>query len=279
MSAQISQDSGLTLVEVLVATVVTALMAATLFRLTADVSNGMANTVSHAVTQNIVGGYVQQLRADFGSALDINVYSDAAPVALDPTDRTQTFGLCSSWMTTQNADNWVSPTTTDARGASVANPNFVRTLFTLNETTINTTSASYATPTNYWVGYEMRANEATTGGYSMWRVTCTDTGGSADLASSTSQRKIINFGQNFYTQASGQTQVICSNSSGQATSCAVTGVSATTSNVGITAFTFRLPFQKNDTNLAGKADLVTINQSDVTFSDSLTTNMKRKIDN
>lgn len=269
MRAPLSQDAGLTLVEVLVATVVTALMAATLFRLTADVSNGMANTVSHAVTQNIVGGYVQQLRADFGSALDVNVYSDAAPVALDPTDRTQTFGLCSSWMSGQSSTDWTDPTSAT----------FVRTLITLNETTINTASASYATPTTFWVGYEVRANPSTMGGYSMWRVTCTDTGGSADLPTSTSQRKIINFGQNFYTQASGQTQMICLNTSGQATNCAVTGVSATTSNVGITAFTFRLPFQKNDTNLVGKANLVTINQSDVTFSDSLTTNMKRKIDN
>jgi Tfp pilus assembly protein PilV len=278
MRAPLNSDAGLTLVEVLVATVVTALMAVTLFRLTADVSNGMTSTVSHAVTQNIVGGYVQQLRADFGSALDVNVYSDAAPVAIDPTDRTQTFGLCSSWMTNQTSSDW-NPTTTDGSGQTVINPSFVRTLITLNETTINTASATYATPTTFWVGYEVRANPATTGGYSMWRVTCTDTGGSADLPSATSQRKIINLGQNFYTQASGQTQLICLNTSGQATSCAVTGVSATTSNVGITAFTFRLPFQKNDTNLVGKPDLVTINQSDVTFSDSLTTNMKRKIDN
>jgi Tfp pilus assembly protein PilV len=279
MRAPLNSDAGLTLVEVLVATVVTALMAVTLFRLTADVSNGMTSTVSHAVTQNIVGGYVQQLRADFGSALDVNVYSAAAPVAIDPTDRSQTFGLCSSWMTSQTSSDWTDATVVDASGNTVPNPNFERTLISLNETTINTASASYATPTTFWVGYEVRANPSTTGGYSMWRVTCTDTGGSADLPSATSQRKIMNLGQNFYTLASGQTQLICLNTSGQATSCAVTGVSATTSNVGITAFTFRLPFQKNDTNLVGKPDLVTINQSDVTFSDSLTTNMKRKIDN
>lgn len=269
MRAPIRSDEGLTLVEVLVATVVTALMAATLFKLTADVSNGMTNTVSHAVTENIVGGYVQQLRADFASALDVEIYSAAAPVSIDPTDRTQTFGLCSSWMTNQTSSDWTDPTSAT----------FVRTLFSLNETTINTAAASYATPTTYWVGYEVRANPATTGGYSLWRVTCTDNGGTADLPGSASQRQIINLSGNFYTQASGQTQVICSNSSGQATNCAVTGVSATTSNVGITAFTFRLPFQKKDTSLDGKSDLVTIKQSDVTFSDSLTTNMKRKIDN
>ncbi len=272
---KLNEDRGLTLVEVVVATVITALIAITLFRLGTDASVGMDRTVDRAVAQVVVGDYAQILRSDIDMSQDVTVYTASAPT-YSATDTTNTAALCGTWMTNHDSSAWTN----------VANNNgFVRTLFTFKQSIIDSTTASPATtytdPLVRWVGYEVRgaAGKDETGAavtnYSLWRVTCGETAGVADLPGSGSAKMLVDFGQNFNQAATGDNTFFCDGTG--ATACATSGTSGINSNSGVTAFTFKLPFQNVKQLTAGSARKGSLTARDAAFADTLTINMQRKI--
>ncbi|MEY2954402.1 MAG: hypothetical protein RL530_3, partial [Actinomycetota bacterium] len=117
-----SSDRGLTLVEVVVGTVITALISITLFRLGSDASIGLERSVDRSVAQVQLGNYAQLLRSDIGLSSAVTVYTASAPAYVDG-DTSNTAALCGTWLTAHNAATWTD-------GSKVG---FVRTLFSLKQ--------------------------------------------------------------------------------------------------------------------------------------------------
>ncbi|MEY2915418.1 MAG: hypothetical protein RL454_347 [Actinomycetota bacterium] len=265
-----SNDRGLTLVEVVVGTVITALISITLFRLGSDASIGLERSVDRSVAQVQLGNYAQLLRSDIGLSSAVTVYTASAPSYVDG-DTSNTAALCGTWLTAHNAATWTD-------GSKVG---FVRTLFSLKQSIIDTTSATYVDPTVRWVGYEVHgeagkdAAGTSVTNYSLWRISCTETAGVVDLPGYGSAQKLVDFGVNFNQTAAGDTTLFC-DSTGTA-SCATSGTSGINPNSGVTAFTFKLPFQDVKQLAAGSGGKGSLTIRDAAFANTLTNNMQRKI--
>lgn len=265
------EDRGLTLVEVVVGTVITALISITLFRLGSDASIGLERSVDRSVSQVMLGNYAQILRSDIALSNVVTVYSASAPSYSD-TDTSNTAALCGSWMINHSDSAWTNP---------AGNNGFVRTLFSLKQSIIDTTSATYVDPTVRWVGYEVRSEAgigetgAAITNYSLWRVTCTETAGVVDPPAAGSAQKLIDFGLNFNRAVTGDSSLFC-DSTGTAT-CATSGTSGINPNSVVTAFTFKLPFQDVKKLAAGYGGRGSLTIRDAAFANTLTINMQRKI--
>lgn len=266
----LEDDRGLTLLEVLIGTVITALISITIFRLGSDASMGMDRTVDRAVAQAVTGSYAQIIRGDIAASVAVTVYT-ATPPAYSSTDATNTSALCSSWMTSHDPTAWSTP----------AQAGFVRTLFTLRQALVASTSTVYTDATIRWVGYEIRgtAGKDATGAalvdYSLWRVTCGETAGVADLPSASGSRQIIDLGVNFDPSAAGSNTLFC-NGLGTVV-CATSGTAGIDTNPTVSAFSFKLPYKNVKQLTAGSAGSGSLTQRDATFANSLTTNLQRKV--
>ena len=285
----LKQDAGVTLVEMIIATVITALIGVTLIRITSDAANGLSSTVGHVVATNQVVGFARILRNDIGGAQDIFPYG-SVPASSD----SQTY-LCSSWDGT--ATNW-----TDSTAA-----NFVRPLFTVAYPSVsydpNATTPVFSAPSLGWVGYEIR-NDVDPNGityYSLWRVTCLDNSGiSSNVVSSS--RKLVDIGDSYGFDAAAVGAVDTNSPNGTpvlfcqagtnlvsgvttdiGNGCNVAGVNSTTSGSNGTNFyfQFKMPFvASTDTNQPGVANsLQTLSASDAKYSNQLTQSITRKIGN
>ena len=286
----LKNDAGVTLVEIIIATVITALIGVTLVRITSDAANGLTSTVGHVVATNQVVGFARVVRNDIGGAQDIFAYG-ATPAASD----SKTY-LCSSWDGTST--NWTDSTAV----------NFVRPLFTIAYPSVPydtsaTTAPTFALPSLGWIGYELR-NDVDTNGityYSLWRVTCADDAGiSSNVVNS--NRKMVDVGDVYSFDAAavgavdsnspnGNPVLFCQAGSnlinGVATDigngCNVAGINATTSGSNGTNFffQFKMPFiMSSGTSQPGVADaLQTLSSSDAKYSNQLTQSITRKIGN
>jgi len=293
VGSRLRKDEGLTLVEVMVATVITALVAITLFRLTNDAANSLTGTVNQVVSTNQIVGFTRNLRSDIGSAADVFTFGETAP-----TDAIGTNYLCSSWRKNGVATDW-----TDATSA-----NFVRPLISMPvlwvDMTGNTTSTpTFVEPSYYWVGYEIRGNTASND-YELWRVSCYDSFGISN-SDVVSQRLMVsipkaNFNaQAFGTVATGSSNfgvMLCSSPNDGSTAtpaptlgastgspCNLAGTSTSSgSNATYSYFQFRFPYLASSSDSTpGEAvsDAVNLSSSDVKYSDSLTQLLTRKIGN
>jgi hypothetical protein len=290
---RLRKDDGLTLVEVMVATVITALVAVTLFRLTNDAANSLTGTVNQVVSTNQIVGFTRTLRSDIGSANDVFTFGETAPTSSIGTNY-----LCSSWRKNSVATDWTDPTSAS----------FVRPLISMPTLWVDMTGNTAATPTFvepsfYWVGYEIRGNTVAND-YELWRVACYDTAGTAN-ADVVSQRLMVsipavNFNaQAFGTIASGSSNtavMLCSSPNDGSTPspaatlgtdigapCNLAGTDTTSgSNSVYSYFQFKFPYLASSaTSTPGEAgsDAINLSSSDVKYSDSLTQLLTRKIGN
>lgn len=287
------KDEGLTLVEVLVATVITALVALTLFRLTNDAANSLTGTVNQVVSTNQIIGFTRLLRTDIGEATDVFAFGEQAP----SSDVGKNY-LCSSWRSKSVATDW-----TNANSATFVRPLVSIPVLWADMTGNSTSTPTFVQPTLTWVGYEIRAN-ATVGDYELWRVGCFDDSG---LASATvnSERMLVSIPHDnfdpaaFGTIANGSTNkgvLTCSVPNDSSTStptpaatlgaepsypCNLAGTDLTSgSNANYSYFQFKFPYLPSaNTSTPGTAGNsgVNLTTSDVAYSDSLTQLITRKI--
>ena len=287
--SSLKSDTGITLVEIIIATVITALIGVTLIRITSDAANGLTSTVGHVVATNQVVGFARILRNDLGGAQDVFPYG-SVPAASD----SRTY-LCSSWDGTNT--NWTNTTST----------NFVRPLFTIAYPSVsydpNAATQVFSAPSLGWVGYEIR-NDVDSNGvtyYSLWRVTCADDSGiSSNVVSSS--RKLVDVGDSYGFNAAavgavdtnspnGSPVLFCQQGSNLVSGvttdigngCAVAGVNATTSGSNGVNFyyQFKMPYiSDSNTSQPGTSNaLQTLSAADAKYSNQLTQSITRKIGN
>jgi hypothetical protein len=288
--ASLRSDAGITLVEIIIATVITALIGVTLVRITSDVANGLGSTVGHVVATNQTVSFARILRNDIGGAQDIYPFG-ANPAPAD----SQTY-LCSSWDGVPT--DWTDTTAT----------NFTRPLFTIAYPSVtydqaSLTAPTYSPPSLGWIGYELRKATSTSGlvTYQLWRVNCADNSGISSNVVNTS-RKLVDIGDVYSFDAAavgavdsnspnGDPVLFCQPSTnlvnGVATDignqCAVAGVNASTSGSNGTNFyfQFKTPFVSNSaTSSPGEASAQqTLSPADAKYSNQLTQSITRKIGN
>ena len=283
-------DAGLTLVEIIIATVITALIGVTLVRITSDVANGLGSTVGHVVATNQTVSFARTLRNDIGGAQDIYPFgSNPAPAD------SQTY-LCSSW-------DGVATDWTDSSAV-----NFTRPLFTIAYPSVtydqaSLTAPTYAPPALGWIGYELRNSTDADGmvTYELWRVNCADNAGISSNVASVS-RKLVDIGDVYSFDAAAVGAVDGNSPNGDpvlfcqpttnlingvtndiGNQCAVAGVNASTSGSNGTNFyfQFKMPYIANSaTNQPGATNsLQTLSPSDAKYSNQLTQSITRKIGN
>lgn len=185
--ARTKEETGISLIEILVALLITTLIAIVIARVTMDASAGLTVAAEESVSsqQSILFG--QTLQYDIRASSDLYVYG-----ATKPADSTN---LCTS-----ATDSTWTP----------ANSTFVRPLFTIlmNDISYNksfTATAPWTPATTKWIGYELRRTDIGTNNvsntYEIWRGECANT---SDLPGTwSSGSAMINLGDAFCSDSTG----------------------------------------------------------------------------
>ena len=185
------KDSGISLIEILVALLITTLIAIVIARVTMDASSGLTVAAEESVSSQQSLLFGQTLQYDIRASSDLYVYG-----ATKPTDSTN---LCTS-----ATDSTWTP----------ANSIFVRPLFTilLNDISYNktfTVTTPWTPASTKWVGYELRRTDLGTnnvaGTFEIWRGECANSNGSPGAWSSGSA--MINLGDTLCSNSGGSTFV------------------------------------------------------------------------
>lgn len=185
---KLNSDSGFTLVELIVAASITALIAVVIVRIAADSSKGLERSLSELKSNSQVVNFVRNIRYDISGSTDLFAFDKNTPTAA-----AQNY-LCSSWT---SAKSWTDP----------AAGNFVRELFSVaindleyvaSQPVDGNSSLPFLPVVRRWAGYEIRGDN---GNYSIWRVSCKDSGGTPDAI--TDSRKLIDLGSNLDPNVAG----------------------------------------------------------------------------
>jgi len=231
-------DQGITLIEVLLAIVLTAGITLALVRISDSAFGTLSRAADLAVAQSQTVTLYQNLRQDFNAATDAVFYG-----ATYPTAATGTANLC----TTATSAKWVS-----------TGNDFTRTLLSMPVQLITYDpsvqgSNTWITPTPAYRGYEVRYNPANQY-YQLWQVTCSVDANGAPLAPS--QAKMMeDIGPTFDKTAGGATLFSCDGSPCTA--------EATTTTVAIYRFTLPVTallgrFSKKAFSVSSLTDMQTL---------------------
>ena len=190
--ATVKQDSGISLIEILVALLITTLIAIVIARVTMDASAGLTVAAEESVSSQQSLLFGQTLQYDIRASSDLYVYG-----ATKPADSTN---LCTS-----ATDSTWTP----------ANSTFVRPLFTVlvNDISYNksfgtlTSTTAWTPATTKWVGYELRRTDIGTNNVSdtfeIWRGECANLNGAPDTWSPATAAALINLGDTFCSDSTG----------------------------------------------------------------------------
>jgi len=246
----IRDSSGMTLVEVLLAMIVTSIIAFVIMRVFLTTSSGLTRSSEEAAAAMQATRFSLLMRYDVSGSRDAFIYGSTYP-----SDASK---LCTS--TTTTPARWNSDPATASDGE------FRRSLFTLEIPTIGYDKTSMPETMNFatesqafesldgrvylqWVGYEIRKvlREGKLK-FELWRIVCTPptTGMSAPTATMiTDEERLVVLGNAINPSLSGLTSLLCYNRSG----ALLTVLEATsTNNINVTeskrctAFRFVLPY-------------------------------------
>lgn len=215
-------DRGLTLVELLIAVSITGLLS---FSITRTISTAQT-TIDRSTAQTV--GSVQTVR--FVGLLKYDIAGATDLFAFDSTAPTSGAALCSTWPS-GNAAAWNEPT----------NPQFVRSLFTVEIPTLTPPASpgaaqTFAPKRTQRVGYELRRQSTTAANYDLYRVVCDD--------GQVSQR-VLSLGSDLPVTASGLTALRCYNAAGSAVAISA-GTSTMSGSIPIAqrcaSFGFLVPY-------------------------------------
>lgn len=246
----LQDSSGLTLVEVLLAMIVTSIIAFVIMRLFLTTSTGLSRSAQEAASAMQATRFSLLIRYDVSGSRDTFIYGENYPA-----DNSK---LCTSTETT--AARW------NANPSSASDGEFRRSLFTFEIPTIGYDRNSmpetmkFATETNaiegvidrvylQWVGYEIRKSiREGEPQFELWRILCDpqSTGFSSPTASMVrDEERLVILGSAVNPSISGLTTLLCYNRSGALLS-AQEGKSTNRVNDApskrCTAFRFVLPY-------------------------------------
>lgn len=182
----IRDDRGLTLVEVLVAALLTAVLSMAILQVITSTERGLRSSMAQAVATTQTVRLAQYVSYDFAGAQDVYVFAATPP--------TTGAHLCGS---VPSQGFWTNP----------ANPNFVRSLFSLRIPTANVPAGStpltqYLQPTVQTVVYSIRrAGDE----FALEREVCGD---------AAAAQRIVGFGPSIPDAIAGQTVVQCFTANG-----------------------------------------------------------------
>ena len=263
-----SGEQGFTLLEVIAATVITALLAVVMVRVGIDASKGLGRSANEIKATSQVVNVVRNLRYDIAGSTDLFAFDKNAPTA------TTTPRLCSTYNSATS--DWVNTTAT----------NFVRSLLTLKindlkynaiEPGTGTAAPVFLPITVSWVGYEIRYNSKT---YELWRVTCPDVNDVPSTPEVAASKLLIDLGANIdpNTAGTGVPTVAGVPDSTFAITCdaaKVCPVAASTLNANY--YSFSIPYASPTS--AGPSNGVQQRQlsNDVTYANPLLKVMSRKV--
>jgi len=187
---ELTKDDGMTLLEVLLAAIITAVISVVIVSITM----GSAATLSRHADESIATAQVvtlyQNLRQDFSAASDAYFYGTTYP--------SDTSHLCSS---------------ATSRSWSALGSGFIRTLASIPVTTFNYDTSSNSVsnwlyPVTVYQGYEVRYNAADSA-YEMWHVWCNlKSDGTVDRPYSNG-RMYLSLGPNFDPSKGGTDLFTC----------------------------------------------------------------------
>ena len=217
-------DRGFTMVEMLIAILVTAVISVVIMRMFTTASLALNRAADESAAAVQATRFSRLIKYDVSGSDDAFIFGTNYPTGTSATGYLN--NLCSSTKGTTTATaKW----TADPAGTS----DFVRTLFTLRIPTIGYDPASSTTTTfakddgtvtglhSRWVSYEVRSGETSKGRqFELWRVEC-DPQWSADVppiatpkSSIAAEERIVILGNALASSTSGQSVLQCFNRAG-----------------------------------------------------------------
>lgn len=187
------RDTGFTVVELLFAVVITAVLSVAIGRTIDTASAAITRSGGQAVAAAQAVRFTAMLAYDMAGAADVYIFDETAP--------SNGGRLCTTWASGDSA-SWTDPT----------QPNFVRELFTVAIPTVTTPTTPGALSTflvsrTQLVGYELRRQTSTTAKFDLYRVVC-----DGDKRS----QRMLSFGSDLAAGASGISSMRCYASDGSA---------------------------------------------------------------
>lgn len=269
LAASLHASKGLTLVEVLLAMIITSIVAFVIMRVFITTSSGLERSAQEAAAAVQATRFSLLIRYDVAGTQDTFIYGKSYP--------TNTSKLCTSAETTQAKWN--------ADPAGAGDGGFRRSLFTFEIPTIGYNRSSMPETMSFspqtdaiedingrsylqWVGYEVRkVVRDKKSSFELWRVLCAPSTTGFDSPTSTmvsSEERLVILGSAVNPDISGLTSLLCYNRAGGL----LTVPEATSTNnpndpisKRCTAFRFLLPYNggRNALNrIAGNSELGSI---------------------
>lgn len=216
-------DSGFTLVELLVTLVIMMLIVLLLSRTLSSASSSLAKTSEQSLRAQEAMRFVRLVKYDIQGSKDLYVFGVNTPAAGE-----QTY-MCSPLRSSGNVTaSWAAIGATVSSSSQGIRPLFsvlVRD-FDLGGSGYNRTSpaapAGWLTTVDAWIGYEIRRAPSASGStpYQIWRVVCSDSGGVPNSTEQSSEF-VMNLGTTIDDQVSGSSVIACPGADGSFAVCPV----------------------------------------------------------
>lgn len=251
------RDSGLTLVELLVAVIITGLLASVLFRVASDAGQSLQYQVDSVRNAQSAIRFAQAMRYDIAGSTDVYAYGAPADYAgTGPKDRNQ---LCSTWRSESAEIRRYHPLATalnNDRWTKIDNPTssgFVRTLVSIKIRELiydraNPQDSTWFEQKNLWAGYEIRSARPGSSDrpnrYYLWRVTCDSNSSGLPLADIATEERMLELGTSIPAAVSGITSLSCFDAVLTASACPVTGLTTASGSTAskFSTYTFAVPY-------------------------------------
>jgi hypothetical protein len=247
------QDAGFTIIELLIALLLTIFVSGFLVQITDQATKSIGKISDSAVTVQSAIRYSNLIKYDFSGSQDVYVHSVTPPNAT-------TNKSCNSFVS--GSALWGAPT-----GLLP----YIRGLFTLRvaDVSYDRTSESnlgWQTISYTWVGYEIRQKTyssvtITKPSLELWRVNCADSSGIPAAASSANSQKLLDLGPTLASSVLSDVYIKCYDSAIDASGARITTLidcragaspgSDVTTGFRSDYYEFELPYDKNQPGAKG----------------------------